>query len=44
MKDEAGAAFTITLPHCIAAFGFLVAERSRFLSPFASVKWTYPSP
>jgi SRSO17 transposase len=29
---------------CIAACGFLVAERSRFSPPLAPVKWTYPSP
>jgi SRSO17 transposase len=29
---------------CIAAYGFLVAERSRFSPPLAPVKWTYPSP
>ena len=34
MKDEAGAAFTITRLSSIAAYGFLVAERSRF-SPSA---------
>ena len=29
---------------CIAAYGFLVAERSRFSPPLAPVRWTYPSP
>jgi hypothetical protein len=28
----------------IAAYGFLVAERSLFPPPLAPVKWTYPSP
>src|ERR1700720_4399241 len=50
MKDEAGAVFTITPPFvsrpmgscCIAAYGFLVAERSRFFPSLAPVKWTSP--
>ena len=29
---------------CIAAYGFLVAERSRFSPPLAPATWTYPSP
>lgn len=29
---------------CIAAYGFLVAERSRFSPPPAPVDWNYPSP
>jgi len=40
MKDEAGVVFNHHATLCIAAYRFLVAERSRFSPALAPVKWT----
>src|SRR6516225_9730571 len=44
MKDEAGVAFTITLPSVLRPMGSWWPNGAVFPPPLAPVTWTYPPP